>query len=216
MKTTKLERLSACKEAVLFSAKFKTPKEAWENCPRGDWMLWIASRLNVDKRLLTLAKGRCAETVLHLMRDQRSKDAVRAAIDFWEGRIDDEQLKIADAYVAAAEAADAYVAAAYAAAAAYVAAAEAADAYVAAAAVADAYAADAYVAAAYAAAAEAADAYVAAAEAADAYVAAAYAAAAEAADAYVADDARKQNQLATANICREILTDVVLSAYKKF
>ena len=140
MKTTKLERLSACKEAVLFSAKFKTPKEAWENCPRGDWMLWIASRLNVDKRLLTLAKGRCAETVLHLMRDQRSKDAVRAAIDFWEGRIDDEQLKIADAYVAAAEAADAYV----------------------------------------------------------------------------ADDARKQNQLATANICREILTDVVLSAYKKF
>ena len=165
MKTTKLERLSACKEAVLFSAKFKTPKEAWENCPRGDWMLWIASRLNVDKRLLTLAKGRCAETVLHLMRDQRSKDAVRAAIDFWEGRIDDEQLKIA--------AAAAYVA------------------YAAAAAVADAYAAD-------------------------AYVAAAYAAAAEAADAYVADDARKQNQLATANICREILTDVVLSAYKKF
>jgi len=146
MKTTKLERLSACKEAVLFSAKFETPKEAWENCPRGDWMLWIASRLNVDKRLLTLAKGRCAETVLHLMRDQRSKDAVRAAIDFGEGKIDTIQLESA-AYAAAAAAADAY------------------------------------------------------------------AAAAAAAATYVADDARKQNQLATANICREILTDVVLSAY---
>ena len=144
MKTTRLESLNACRDAIIFSKQFKTPKEVWENCPRGDWMLWIAVKLKVNKRLLTLAKGKCAETVIHLMKDQRSKDAVKAAIDYGENRINDQELKIA--YAAA------YAAAADAAAAAY-------------------YAADAA--------------------------------------------ARKNNQLLTANICRDILTKEVLLAYKK-
>ena len=114
MKTTKLKKLDACGEAIRFSAKFKTPKEAWENCPRGDWMLWIAARLKVDTRLLTLAKGRCAETVIHLMKDQRSINAVKAAIAYGKGEINNEELRAAAnaAYAAyAAAAAAAYAAA---------------------------------------------------------------------------------------------------------
>lgn len=55
-------------------------------------MLWIAQKLDVDIRVLTLAKGYCAKTVIHLMTDQRSKDAVKAAIDFGKGRIDEDHL----------------------------------------------------------------------------------------------------------------------------
>ena len=200
MKTTKLEKTGSCREAILYVKEQENYVKAWQNCPRGDWMLWIAAKLKVDKRLLTLAKGKCAETVLHLMRDQKSKDAVRAAIDYGHGIISDEQLRITDAA--------AYAAAAYAAA-------FAATAYDAAYAAYDAAYAAAFAATAYAAAyaaAFAATAY-AAAFAATAYASAAAYNAAYAAAAY--DAARKQNQLQTANICREILTEVVLSAWKK-
>ena len=116
MNTTKLERLNACRDAVKYVRTQKSAVDAWNNCPRGDWMLWIASRLKVDKRLLTLAKGHCAKTVLHLMQDQRSIDAVNAAIDYGNGLIDNNQLAAAYADAAAAAAAYAAYAAAYAAA----------------------------------------------------------------------------------------------------
>jgi len=164
METTELEKTGACKEAIFYVRTQKNYEEAWYNCSRGDWMLWIAAKLQIDKRLLTLTKGKCAATVLRLMKDKRSKKAVKAAIDYGHGLIGDEELK---------NAADAAYDAAYAAYAAYDAA----------------YAAYAAYAAAYAAA-----------------HAAAYAA---------ADAAKRDNQLLTANICREILTEAVLTAYKR-
>jgi len=189
-----IERFLPCKEAIEFRSKFDSFEEAWQACPRGDWMLWLALRLYVDKRLSTLVKGRCAETIIHLMKDERSKNAVKAAILYGEGKVTDEELRYA-AY-AAADAADA---------AAYVASAAA-------------YAANAASAAANAAsAASAADAAAAAAaytaayatSTADASSAAAYATAYAAASA-AADAARKENQMETANICRELLTDAVM------
>lgn len=143
MKTTKLEKLRACKEAVLYVKTQKSIVSAWQNCERGDWMLWIAKTLNVDDKKLTMAKAVCAKQVEHLMKDQRSKNALQACFDYASGKITREQLDAAaDAANAAAVAADAAYAAADAAA--YVAYA-AADAVAYAAAVADAvaYAADA-------------------------------------------------------------------------
>jgi len=188
-KEINLIELHACKDAIIFAELYNTPREAWDYCPRGDWMLWLASKLKVDERKLFLAKGRCAETVIHLMKDQRSKDAVQAAIDYGEGRIEKDQLKTAayaaySAYTAAysaytADTYDAYTAAYSAYTAAY-------SAYTAAY---SAYTADTY------------DAYTAAYSAytaASAYAATAYAAA-----------ARTKNRLQTANICREILTDEI-------
>lgn len=69
--------------------------DAWNNCPRGDWMLWIAYELNVDERKLVLAKGLCAETVIHFMKDERSRKAVKAAIDYGKGYISKEDLTAA-------------------------------------------------------------------------------------------------------------------------
>ena len=181
-----LKSKEACFDAVEWAKYYPSFEAAWNACHRGDWMLWIAAKLGVDKRKLTLAKGRCAETVIHLMKDERSVAAVKASIAYGNGKISEQQLKnaYADAAAAAADAADA----AYAACAAYV----AADA--------DAYAA--YVAADAADAADAASYAAAAADDAYAYAAAAYAAYA---------DARKENQQKTADICREILTEEVFN-----
>ena len=101
---TEIEQFNPCNDALIFRKKYKTFRGAWNNCPRGDWMLWIAKRVGIDIRLLTLAKGYCAKTVIHLMTDQRSKDAVKAAIDYGHGKIDDVQLRNAAyaAYSAAA------------------------------------------------------------------------------------------------------------------
>ena len=192
MKPIELARkLNSCSRAAEFVNQYETIEEAWAACPRGDWMLWTAARLGVDKRILVGVFGKCARTVQHLMKDPRSIAALDACDKYAAGEISEEELR-------AAYAADAAAAAAYA----YAAYADAADA----AAAAYAYAAYAYAAdAATAAYADAADA--AAADAAAAYAAAAYDAAYDAAYA-----ARKKNQLQTANICREFLTDAVMTA----
>ena len=192
-----IKRYKPCKEALKWYASQDTFQKAWQNCHRGDWMLWFAAKLRVEERIIVLTGGYCAKTVLHLMKDQRSRNAVQVAINYGEGRTSTERLAAADA---------AAYAAAYAAYAAYAAAAADAAAHAAhAAAAAAAYAADA---AAYAAA------HTAAADA--AADAAAYAAADAAAHAvntgqtvHTADVAREKNLQETADICRRYLTDAV-------
>jgi hypothetical protein len=150
-----LIKLNACNEAMEWAGD-KTWEEIYRTCHRGDWLLWLFKQTNPnDLRLLTLAKGHCANTVRHLMKDERSIKAVDAAIAYGEGRIDIEELNnaatTADAVFFATAAAYAVTAAAAAYAAyatdAYADAAAAAAAYAAAAAAAYAYA-DAYAAAA--------------------------------------------------------------------
>ena len=189
---TLLTQLKACKEAIEWAGD-KSWEEIYNTCHRGDWLLWLFAKTNpAGLQLLTLVKGHCANTVRHLMTDQRSIDAVDAAIAFGEGRTGIDELN-----AAAAAAADAAADAAYAA---------AADADAAAAA--DADAADA---ADYAFAADHSavrDAYYAAyaayTAAADAYTAAYTAAAASVPDACAAD-AKKENQKLTADIVRKYI-----------
>ena len=105
-----------CDEAVKWYNKFKTSEEAWEKCPRGDWMLWIAHKLEINIYKLTTAKYLCANTVRHLMKDQRSIDALEAAKLFGQKKIGKKKLKAAAvAAVAANVAATAAYDAAYAA-----------------------------------------------------------------------------------------------------
>jgi hypothetical protein len=97
MKTSKLEKLSACSEAIEWVATQKNKIEAWQNCERGDWMLWLAKRLDVDDRKLTLAKFKCANQVRHLMTDKRSTDALNAAEKYGNGEISRDELDNASA-----------------------------------------------------------------------------------------------------------------------
>ena len=110
--TEYLKSINACSEAVKW-AKSKTIEEVVATCHRGDWLLWLASKCDIGLQPLTLAKGHCANTVRHLMEDDRSIKAVDTAIAFGEGRATREELSaVYDAARAAAAYAVAYAAAA--------------------------------------------------------------------------------------------------------
>jgi len=131
-----MKKYNACNAAIEW-AEEKTVQEAWDKCERGDWMLWIYKKLYPDNlKELTLAKAYCANTVRHLMKDERSINAVDIAIKFGNDNANREELRAAAyaAYAAASASHAAYAvdaaadAAAYAAYAADAAAAYAADA----------------------------------------------------------------------------------------
>jgi hypothetical protein len=86
--------------------KCDSSEQWWNECQRGDWMLTIAKKLRVDEKLLFRAKALCAKTVEHLMRDERSKKAVQAALDFADGKISRDELSDAAAAADAADTAD--------------------------------------------------------------------------------------------------------------
>ena len=168
-----LVELNACENAREFVNDMEI-EESVATVQRGDWLLWLAQRVGIDIRPLTLAKARCAKTVIHLMKDERSINAVNIAEKFGLGEVTLDELNAA-------------YSAAYSAARAATYAADAAD------------AAD----AAY----SAADASYSAASAADACYSAARAAAYAADAAY---SARTKNKKLTADICREILGQLII------
>jgi hypothetical protein len=109
MKTFKqyLESLKACDDAIEWAGD-KTIEQVVAECHRGDWLLWLANRCGVELQPLTLAKSYCANTVRHLMSDERSVKAVDVAIAFGEGRATRDELDAAtSAAYAAAYSADA-------------------------------------------------------------------------------------------------------------
>ena len=110
MKTFKdlLIELNACSPAIVW-AEDKNIEEVLRDSYRGDWLLWLAKKLDLPLNKLTLAKARCAKTVIHLMKDKRSVDAVNVAEKFGLDECTLEELNNAAAY---ADAAVAYAAAA--------------------------------------------------------------------------------------------------------
>lgn len=92
MKIFNINQFNPCKNGLEYYESQSDFETAWNNCKRGDWMLWIANRLNVDDVLLTLAKAHCANTVRHLMKYQRSLDAIDAAIRYGNGEISRDEL----------------------------------------------------------------------------------------------------------------------------
>tara|TARA_R110000868_G_scaffold270804_5_gene530266 strand:- start:1151 stop:1630 length:480 start_codon:yes stop_codon:yes gene_type:complete len=119
----------ACEDGFDF-AKNLTLEQFLNTCDRGDWILWLFAKINPNSlRELTLAKGHCANTVRHLMNDERSLEAVDVSIKFGEGKATRKQLDFAAANASSAANAAYVVANAYAAAnAAYVVAGDAGDA----------------------------------------------------------------------------------------
>jgi hypothetical protein len=101
-----LKELHACSDACEWAGEM-TIEEVVEKCHRGDWLLWLAKRANVDDRKLILAKGHCANTFRYLMKDQRNIAAVDAVIKYGNGEITRDELNqhaaAADAYVDAVE-----------------------------------------------------------------------------------------------------------------
>ena len=97
MKKTDLTPFKPCREGLDYYNRKSSFEEAWRDCERGDWMLWIAKKSGIDDRLLTRAKALCANTVRHLMTDKRSTAAVDAALRYAAGEISRDEL---DGYAA--------------------------------------------------------------------------------------------------------------------
>jgi hypothetical protein len=94
MKKFDIRSFFPCPEGLEYYESKASAGEAWNDCPRGDWMLWIAAELGIDDRLLVKAKALCANTVRHLMTDKRSTDAIDAALRYADSRIDRKGLRV--------------------------------------------------------------------------------------------------------------------------
>ena len=105
-----LKSMHACSEAVEWVGRKKI-KTAWRDCPHGDWMLWLAARLDIDRKLIVLAACDCAETALQYVPEgeDRPAKAIQTSRNWCEGTATIEEIR--DAAHAAHAAADAAYAA---------------------------------------------------------------------------------------------------------
>lgn len=107
-----LSNLDACSEAREWVGD-RTFSQAWNECERADWMCWIIQYSGqFDRKTVVLLAATMANTVRHLMKDQRSIDAVDTAIRYGRGEAAEEDLSnaalAAEAAWAAAEVAAAW------------------------------------------------------------------------------------------------------------
>ena len=106
-----LNNLDACESAKGW-ARGKSFEEILNTCHRGDWLLWLFFKTmpkdDINLRRLTLAKSHCANTVRHLMKDDRSKKAIDTGILFGNNEATREELDAAAADDAAYASASAY------------------------------------------------------------------------------------------------------------
>lgn len=90
-----LKKHQACEPGLEWAKTQSDLYELWNNCHRGDWLLWLANELNVDKRKLMLCGALCAHTVVQFMGDRASREAVRVAFLYARGKATDAQLEAA-------------------------------------------------------------------------------------------------------------------------
>ena len=103
---TKLKELDACDDAIEWAKDYDNLQQAWDNCQRGDWMIWLINKMewsnDKDLRLMAVAFAR---QVQHLMNDQRSINALDVAQRYANGETTVDELKAAWAAARAAWAA---------------------------------------------------------------------------------------------------------------
>jgi hypothetical protein len=109
----RMEDLGACEDATEW-VRAQTADDAqsiWDSCERGDWMLWLAGRAGVDRKLLVRAACLCAREALRYVPagEDRPRIAIETAEAWTRGEATIDRVR------AAADAADAAYAATYAA-----------------------------------------------------------------------------------------------------
>jgi len=78
----KLKALRACKEAVVWAEGREWPA-AWQECERGDWMLWLCSTKSwPERKAIVRVACDCAELVLPIYENNHPNDSrVRDCIE---------------------------------------------------------------------------------------------------------------------------------------
>ena len=91
-----LKSIDACDPACKWQ-EGKDLETVWNTCERGDWMIWLLvnSENEVTDRELRLIAVKCARQVQHLMKDERSINALDVAERFANGEATQEELTAA-------------------------------------------------------------------------------------------------------------------------
>jgi hypothetical protein len=93
--------LRPCAEAQVFAASKSTPQEAWDQCARADWMLWLIARTRSRVDLVNAALD-CAASALPFIKEGATAIAALLAIhvtrEWTEDRADLEDVRAAAAY----------------------------------------------------------------------------------------------------------------------
>ena len=103
-----IKHLRPCTAATDWLGLRRNPQKAWDECPRGDWMIWLLTRTKADPAKLRLVACDIARTVLHLVPEgeDRPRIAIETAERYARGEATDGELRTAtDAAWAAADAA---------------------------------------------------------------------------------------------------------------
>ncbi len=110
----RLKKRNACSAAIEWIGD-RDLETAWKECPRGDWVLWLAGRANIDRKLLVKAACKCAELALPIYekkypKDNRVRNCIAVTLKWVAGKATIEEVREArkDACAAAAADADAY------------------------------------------------------------------------------------------------------------
>jgi hypothetical protein len=62
-----LRKIHACEEAIAYASGQSDFQSIWDNCPRGDWLIWLASLLRAPQYLVVRVSIECARPVLKLI-----------------------------------------------------------------------------------------------------------------------------------------------------
>ena len=93
----RLRAVGACSSAVQWVATQPDAETAWAACDRADWLLWIAVKLCVDRRLVVRATCACARTSLRYLPDPEGLRAIEAAEAWCRGEVTIDQVRAASA-----------------------------------------------------------------------------------------------------------------------
>lgn len=110
MDTKKLEKMGACVDAITWCNIQKNRSQAWQDCQRGDWMLWLLGHLSGKpesrrRKKLVLCACECARLTLPHVPDgeDRPRIAIETAEKYARGNCKLEEVKsAADAAAAGA------------------------------------------------------------------------------------------------------------------
>jgi hypothetical protein len=103
----KLSRVGACEEAREWARTQPDAETAWNNCERGDWMLWIIGRTaagkpwSEERKPLVLAACKCARLALKYVPkgEKRPRKAIETAEAWVRGETTGDEVR-ASAYAA--------------------------------------------------------------------------------------------------------------------
>lgn len=91
-----LNELNACQDAKQWAAG-KTLSQAWQECQRSDWMLWLLGRSQIDKKTIATIAVEFAETCVHNAKNYPAvAECITTVKKYLSGQATQEELAAAE------------------------------------------------------------------------------------------------------------------------